>query len=104
MLEQSTHLATVLSVAIANREEMAVLQAHDVRRRDVGILISLVGVVSSNSSFCSEREFCDNIANFLWLTGILSLRLSRALTSGHFFSILLLLKNSEFLRIGLDTL
>jgi hypothetical protein len=106
MLEQSTDLAAVLAVAIANREEMAVLQAHDVRRCDVGILVSLVGIVSSNSSFCSEREFGHNIANFcLWLILIRGFPL--AFTRRDLFSILLLLKlllNSELLRSGLTTL
>jgi hypothetical protein len=86
-----------------------VLQAHDVRRRDVGILVSLVGIVSSDSSFCSEREFCNNITNFcLWLVNILTTwGFSRAFTCGYLFCILLLLKlllNSELLRIGLTTL
>jgi hypothetical protein len=107
VFEQSTDLAAILSMAIANREEMAMLQAHDVRGGDVSVLISLIGIVSSNSSFCSEREFSYNIANFcLWLS-ILSWGFSRAFNSGDFFSILLLLKlllDSELLGIGLTTL
>jgi hypothetical protein len=92
MLEQSTDLAAVLPVAIANREEMAVLQAHDVRRRDVSILVSLVGIVSSNSSFCSKGEFCHNVAYFcLWLANILARGFSRAFARWGFFSILLML-------------
>ena len=65
MLKQTADLSAILAVTIAHREEMTVLQAHDMRGCDVSILVCFVRVVSSNSSLGGKREFSDNVANFL---------------------------------------
>ena len=54
VLQETTHFPAILAVAIAHRKEVAMLQAHYVRRCDVGILICFVRVVRSNSSLGSE--------------------------------------------------
>ena len=45
MFKEGAHIAPILTMSIANREEMAVLQAHNVGVCDVGILVHLVRVV-----------------------------------------------------------
>ena len=76
VLEQATDLPPVLTVAVANREEVAMLQAHDVRRRDVGVLVRLVRIVRGNAAFCREREFSDDVTDLV-LAGLLRDLLSR---------------------------
>ena len=52
---------------------MTVLQAHDVRRRDVGVLVRLVWVVSCNPSLGREGELCNYVADLVlsWSWSIL---------------------------------
>ena len=52
-------------MAIANREEVAVLEAHDVRVSNVCVLVDLVWVVSGYASFGGKREFRDYVDNFV---------------------------------------
>lgn len=79
VLEQPTDFSAILAVAIAHREEVAVLQTHDVGRCYVGILVRLVGVVSGNTSFSSKRKLGYNIVNFIF--GLCRLRRSTLVLS-----------------------
>ena len=65
MLKETTDFSSVLAVAVADGEEVAVLQAHDVRRGDIGVLVRLVGVVGCNTSFGSKGEFGDYVADLV---------------------------------------
>lgn len=46
---------------------MAVLQAHDVRRSNVSILICFVWVVRCYAAFRCEGELCHHVADFILL-------------------------------------
>ena len=48
-------------MAVTNRKEMAVAQAHDVWVRHIGILVDLVGVVRRYSSLRCERKLRDDV-------------------------------------------
>jgi hypothetical protein len=50
VLQQTTHFATILSVSVTNREELAVLQTHYMRGSDVRILIHFVRIMSCDTS------------------------------------------------------
>lgn len=65
MLEEARDLATILTMAIAHAEEVAVLEAHDVRRRNIRILVSLVRVMRRDTALSSERELCHNVADLV---------------------------------------
>lgn len=67
VLQEPTHFSAVLAVAIADGEEVTMLEPKNVGRRDVGILVCLVGVVWSDTSLGCERELGDNIANLVGL-------------------------------------
>ena len=75
VLEQTTHLPTVLAVAVTNREEVAMLETHDVRRCDVSILVRLVGIVGSYATLCCKRELRHHVADFVWFLRCHRLRL-----------------------------
>lgn len=84
VLEQAGDLATILTVTVAHREKVAVLEAHNVRRRDIGILISLVWVVCRNTALGSERELRHNVADLvLGLAARLALLMTRLLRRGR---------------------
>ena len=68
VFQQSAYLSTVLAVAIANREEVTVFQAHYVWRGYVRILVYFVRIMSSYTSFRCERELCNHITYFIALT------------------------------------
>ena len=78
VLEETADLAAILTVTIADGEEVAMFQAHDVRGRDVRILIRLVRVVRRYTALGRERELRHHVA-YLVLLG-LGLRLA---TSGR---------------------
>ena len=65
VFKEGADLTPVRPVAIANGEEVAVLEAHNVRVSNVCILIDLVWVVSGYASFGGKREFCDYVDNFV---------------------------------------
>jgi hypothetical protein len=65
VLQEATHLAPVLAVSVADRKEVAVFQAHDVGRRDVGVLVCLVGVVCCYSAFGCKGELGHHVADLL---------------------------------------
>jgi len=50
-------------MAIANREEVAVLQAHYMWGGDIGILVSFIWVVSCDAAFGGERKFSNNVTD-----------------------------------------
>ena len=49
---------------------MAMLKAHDVRVRDVGILVDLVRIMGRDATLGRERELRDDIHNFLLLVAV----------------------------------
>lgn len=51
VLQETADFSAVLSVAITDREEVAVLETHDVGRGDVGVLICFVRIMSCDTSF-----------------------------------------------------
>ena len=57
-------------MTIANREEMAMLQAHYMRISYVGVLVNLVRVVSRDTTLGGKGELCDDV-DYLWLLAIL---------------------------------
>ena len=94
MFEQTTDLASILPMAIADREEMTMLKAHDVGRCYVSVLVCLVWIMGCNSTFGREGKLCYNIADFLrfrprFLRVVTSL--PRSLTCRCLLSLLLLL-------------
>ena len=56
MLQERTDISSIGAVTIADGEEVAVLQTHDVWVGHVGILVDLVGVVGRDPTLCCERE------------------------------------------------
>ena len=44
---------------------MTVLEAHDVRVRDVSVLIDFVRIVGRDSALSRKRELCDDVDNLL---------------------------------------
>ena len=56
-------------MTIANREEVAMLQTHNVWVSNVGILVDLVGVMGRDTSLGRKRELCDDIHDFLLFCG-----------------------------------
>ena len=67
MLEEGADVAPVRAVPVAHREEVAVLEAHDVGVGDVGVLVDFVRVVRRNAALGREGELRDNIHDFLGL-------------------------------------
>lgn len=60
------HNVTVLAVAVAHREVVAMRQTKHVRIRHVGILVLLVGVRGVNAGFRCETILGDHILKFFW--------------------------------------
>ena len=56
LLHVARDLAAELAVAIGHREEVAVLEAAEVRHRNPGVLVLLVRVRGRLACLCSERE------------------------------------------------
>jgi len=56
MLEKARNVLTVMTVPIADREEMTVPQVEHVRVRKISVLIDFVGIVSRDTSLGGERE------------------------------------------------
>ena len=69
VLEEARDFAAVLTVAVTDGEEVAVLEAEHVGGGDVRILISLVRVMRSDTTLCGEGEFRHHVAYSLslWL-------------------------------------
>ena len=61
MLQERADISSVRAVTVADREEVAVLQAHNVRIGHVRILVDLVGVMRRNSTLCCKGELRDNV-------------------------------------------
>ena len=57
---------------IANREEVTVLETHDVRICNVSVLVHLIRVVRRDASFRREGELSDNIDYLLLLATLTS--------------------------------
>ena len=64
VLQKSTNFSAILTVTITNWKEMAMFQAHDMRRCNVRILVCLVWIVGGNATFGREWKFCDNVTYF----------------------------------------
>lgn len=64
MLQKTADFSAVLTVAITDGEEVAMLEAHYVGRGDVRVLVCFVWVVSCYATFCCKRKFGYNIADF----------------------------------------
>ena len=79
MLKQSRHFSSILSVAIAYREEVAMLEPHDVRRGDISILICLVWIMSCNTTLRSKTKFSYHITYFAFRGFLCSLLVSTGL-------------------------
>lgn len=52
-------------MAVANREEVAVPQPHNVRVRNIRVLVDLVGVVRGDSTFGGEAELGNDVGDLL---------------------------------------
>lgn len=52
----------MLAVTIADRKEMAVSQAQEMRARDIGVLINFVRVVDGEARLSGEGELSDHIS------------------------------------------
>lgn len=61
MLEERTDFAAIRAMSITDSEEMAVFQAHDVRIRNVGILVYLVRIMSRDATLSSKTKLCDDV-------------------------------------------
>ena len=72
MLEEGADVAPVRAVSIADREEVAVLETHNVGVGDVGVLVDLVGVVRRDAALGREGELGDDVDDFLGLTARLA--------------------------------
>ena len=65
MLQNSRYVMTIVTVAIAYGEEMAMTQLKHVWVSKVSVLILLVRVVSCNTTLGSKRKFGHNVCYFL---------------------------------------
>jgi len=63
-------------MTVTYREEMAVFEAHNVGRGDISVLISLAGVMWSDSSFSGKGELGYHVADLTLACG------TRCLLSG----------------------
>ena len=66
MLEEWTHISSIWSVSVTDWEEMAMLQAHDMRVCYIRILVHLIRIVRWDSSFCREGKLRDYIYDLMW--------------------------------------
>ena len=63
VLEQARHVLTVVTVPVADREEMTVSQVQHVWVREIRVLIHFVGVVRRDASLGGERELGHDIVD-----------------------------------------
>ena len=70
MFEERANFAPIGAMTIAYWEEMAVLQTHDMRIRNVRILVNFVRVVGRDTSFGGKRELRNYIYDLMliWFT------------------------------------
>ena len=61
VLQEGAYVTSVRAMAVAHGEEMAVLEAQDVRVGDIGVLVYLVRVVGRDTTFRSEGELRDDV-------------------------------------------
>ena len=54
VLEERANVSAIRAVAVANREEMTMFEAHDMRVSNVCVLIHLVWVVGRDATFGRE--------------------------------------------------
>ena len=54
VLEERANISTIRAVTVANREEVTVFEAHDVRVGNVGVLVYLVWVMGRDTAFGCE--------------------------------------------------
>ena len=96
---------------------MAVLQAHNVRRGDVGVLVGLVRVVSSDAALGRERELGYDVADLVLRALLLLISCLRRLVGRGAAPIVIsscwralvlllfsLLLQTQLLRVGLHAL
>ena len=69
LLHVAGDLAAELAVAISHREEVAVLEAAEVRHGNPGVLVLLVRVRGRLACLCSERELCHAVSVHLARVG-----------------------------------
>jgi hypothetical protein len=65
MLQNSRNVMTIMTMAVAYGEEMAMTQLKHVRVSKVGVLVLLVRVVSRDTTLGSKRKFGHNVCYFL---------------------------------------
>ena len=63
VLEQPRDVLAVVTVPVADGEEMTVSQVEHVGVREIGVLIHLVGVVGCDASLGGERELGNDIVD-----------------------------------------
>ena len=82
VLEKTGDLLTVVTMAVADGEEMAVTQIEHVWIGEVGILVDFVGVVGRDAALGSEREFGDHVVDGVGIAGHFSLACCSCSTCG----------------------
>ena len=65
MLEQARDLLSVMTMPVADGEEVAVSKVEHVRVCQVGVLVDFVGVVSRDTSLCCKGELSDTVIKLL---------------------------------------
>ena len=68
VLEKTRDFLSVVSVAVTDREKVAVTQIKHMRIRQVSILVYFVGVVSCYSALGCKRKFSDHIMHTRWVS------------------------------------
>lgn len=68
MLEQARDFLTIVSMAITDREEVAVAQVEHVRVSQVGVLVDFIRIMRCDSSLRREGEFGDYVVNRVWVS------------------------------------
>ena len=63
VLEEAGDVLAVVTVAVADGEEMTVSQVEHVGVREIRVLIHFVGVVGCDASLGGERELGNDIVN-----------------------------------------
>lgn len=88
MLEQARDLLSVMTMPVADGEEVAVAKVEHVRVCQVGVLVDFVGVVSRDASLCREGELSDDVMDRVGISGYTFL--GRRIRLLSFFGLLLL--------------
>lgn len=65
VLEEGANVSAVRAMSIADGEKVAVLQAHDVRVGNIGVLVDFVRVVRRDAALGGKRELGDDVDNLL---------------------------------------